>query len=177
MKIHTFRIATNADSESIAELVNQAYRPKLRHPASWTHESDLLSGNRINAQQIVEILSKPDSMILVGTKAAEIMACVQVEKNGNDSYIGMLAVHPMLQGAGVGSQLLTQAEQYALEVFEAKKFIMVVVSARSELISFYIRRGYRQTGNIMDYPILKGVGIPKNPNLKIEILEKQVLSV
>ena len=50
---------------------------------------------------------------------------------------------------------------------------MVVVSSRRELISFYLRRGYRKTGSIMDYPLSQGAGIPKNPVLKIEVLEKQ----
>ena len=84
----------------------------------------------------------------------------------------MLAVNPALQGAGAGKQILTQAEKYALEVFGAVKFMVVVVSSRSELISFYLRRGYQQTGSIMDYPVSQGVGVPKNPILKIEVLEK-----
>lgn len=36
---------------------------------------------------------------------------------------------------------------------------MVVVSSRSELISFYQRRGYQKTGSIMDYPLSAGAGI------------------
>lgn len=46
--------------------------------------------------------------------------------------------------------MLFQAERYAPNVFGAEKFIMVVVTSRSELISFYLRRVYRETGSIMD---------------------------
>lgn len=50
---------------------------------------------------------------------------------------------------------------------------MIVVSGRIELIAFYLRRGYQQTGSVMDYPILAGVGTPKDASLKIEALEKR----
>lgn len=171
MSIDTFRIASNLDSEVIANLVNKAYRPEPG-ALGWTHESDLVSGSRTNACQITETISKPNSVILVGLKNSTIMACVHVEKKGNNSHIGMLAVSPALQDAGAGKQILSEAEKYALEIFGAERFVMVVVSSRSELISFYLRRGYQQTGSTMDYPISQGVGIPKNPTLKIEVLEK-----
>ncbi|MEO6421214.1 MAG: GNAT family N-acetyltransferase [Candidatus Nitrotoga sp.] len=132
-----------------------------------------MAGSRTSAGQITETLSKLNSVILVGLKNSKIVACVHVEKDRSNCHIGMLAVKPGLQGAGAGKQMLAQAERYAIEVFGAEKFIMVVVSTRSELIAFYLRRGYRQTGSIMDYPLSQGVGIPKNPALKIEVLEKQ----
>lgn len=172
MSIDTFRIANNLDSEVIANLVNKAYRPEPG-ASGWTHESDLVSGSRTSASQITETVSKPNSTILVGLKDSKIVACVHVEKEGNNSHIGMLAVKPELQGAGVGKQILSQAEKYALEVFGAEKFMMVVISSRSELISFYLRRGYQQTGSMMDYPVSQGVGIPKNPAIKIVVLEKR----
>ena len=50
---------------------------------------------------------------------------------------------------------------------------MVVVSSRSELISFYQRRGYQKTDFIMDYPLSADAGVPKQTGLKIEILEKR----
>ncbi len=48
---------------------------------------------------------------------------------------------------------------------------MVVVTSRSELISFYLRRVYRETGSILDYPLSQGVGISKNSVIKIEGVE------
>ena len=50
---------------------------------------------------------------------------------------------------------------------------MVVLSAREELIGFYLRRGYRRTGEVMDYPIEAGVGMPLYSELSIEVLEKR----
>jgi ribosomal protein S18 acetylase RimI-like enzyme len=176
MSIDTFRTASKSDAEAIAQLVNMAYRPEAG-TAGWTHESNLVYGSRTNVVQVSEILSKPDSVILVGLKGSEIVACVHVEKDGSYSHIGMLAVNPKLQGAGVGKQLLAHAERYANENFGSEKFIIIVVSSRSELIAFYLRRGYQKTGTVQDYPLSAGVGTPKFPNLKTEVLEKNGLTL
>lgn len=172
MGIETFRTASTLDSEVIAQLVNKAYRPESG-ASGWTHESGLVSGNRTNASNVAEIISKPDSVVLVGLKDAEIAACVNVEKHCSSSHVGMLAVNPTLQGVGAGKQMLAHAEKYARENFASEKFIVVVLSSRSELVSFYLRRGYRKTGSIMDYPLSAGAGTPKHADLKIEVMEKR----
>ena len=172
MSMDTFRTANKSDAEAIAQLVNKAYRPETV-AAGWTHESDLVSGNRTSVGQVEEVISKRDSVILVGLKDSEIVACVHIEKDGSYCHIGMLAVNPMLQGAGAGKQMLAHAEKYANESFGSEKFVIVVVSSRSELIAFYLRRGYRKTGTVQDYPLWAGVGTPKCSNLKTEVLEKQ----
>lgn len=174
MSIDTFRTASKSDADAIAQLVNKAYRPESG-VSGWTHESHLVSGGRTSVGQIEAMVSKPDSIILVGLKGSEIVACVHVEKDGSNSHIGMLAVSPALQGVGAGKQMLAHAERYASEDFSSEKFIMVVVSARSELISFYLRRGYQKTGTVMDYPLSMGAGIPKHAGLTIELLEKRSL--
>ncbi|MDD2774415.1 MAG: GNAT family N-acetyltransferase [Gallionella sp.] len=169
-----FRLATVDDVESIARLVNQAYRPDTQ-TLGWTHEAELVSGKRTNQSQVKEMISKPDSLVLIGLNDSNIEACVHVEKEGDNSYIGMLSVDPQRQGTGVGKRMLAYAEEYAAHCFESKKFVMVVVSARVELIAFYLRRGYQKTGVVMDYPLSAGAGIPKQTDLKIEMLEKQSL--
>jgi N-acetylglutamate synthase-like GNAT family acetyltransferase len=172
MSIDAFRAASKSDTEAIAQLVNEAYRPES-NASGWTHESGLVSGSRTSVSQVTEIMSRPDSVILVGLKGTVIVACVHVEKDGSHCHIGMLAVSPMLQGEGAGKKMLAHAEMYASEKFRPEKFTMVVVSSRSELISFYLRRGYKKTNFVTDYPLSAGTGTPKFPGLKIEALEKQ----
>lgn len=172
MGIDTFRIANEQDAEVVANLVNMAYRPESG-AAGWTHESDLVSGSRTSVSKITGIISKPDSVIFLGIQGLETVACIHIERDGTHSYIGMFAVNPILQGAGVGKQMLAYAEQYACENFGSDNLLMVVVSSRSELIAFYQRRGYQKTGSIMDYPVTAGAGIPKHTGLKVEILEKR----
>lgn len=171
MCVDTFRTANQSDAEAIAQLVNKAYRPNSGN-SGWTHESELVAGDRTTVSQVVEILSKPDSFILIGLRNSETVACVHVEKDHANSYIGMLSINPILQGVGVGKEMLAYAENYATKVFGSEKFVMVVLSARTELIAFYLRRGYRKTGVVMDYPLSAGAGVPIQPNLKVEILEK-----
>jgi hypothetical protein len=50
---------------------------------------------------------------------------------------------------------------------------MVVLSARHELIEFYLRRGYSRTGEVSAYPVDADVGIPKIADLMIETLAKK----
>ncbi|AXI02874.1 GNAT family N-acetyltransferase [Aquirhabdus parva] len=173
MKLDKIRIATLADAFEIATLVNAAYRPKSDQ-AGWTHESNLISGSRTSYDQIIEIIQKNDSIILVGIHDTKIYACVHIEKTDDHCYIGMLAVAPASQDSGLGKEMLNRAEQFAIDYFSAEKFVMIVLSARHELISFYIRRGYQKTGTSMDYPLSAGVGLPKQNNLRIEVLEKVV---
>lgn len=172
MSFEGFRLASTADAATIATLVNTAYRPK-QTLAGWTHESDWVDGDRTHAAQVTAMIQKPDSVILLGLNHSEIVACVHIEKDGNTSHIGMLAVMPREQTNGWGKRILSHAENYAATVFKAEQLELVVVSTRRELLAFYSRRGYQTTGIMADYPVLAGAGSPKKPNLKIETLQKQ----
>ncbi|MDD2815251.1 MAG: GNAT family N-acetyltransferase [Thiotrichaceae bacterium] len=172
MTLDSFQLATAADVEFLAALINAAYRPENSNTA-WTHESALVTGARINARQLLEIILKSDTVILIASAQQQRLACVQIEKKlGQCCYIGTLAVNPTMQMAGLGKQILNYAEHYARTQFGAQKLVMSVLSARAELIAFYLRRGYRQTGELLEYPITSGVGIPKQSGLKLEVLEK-----
>lgn len=166
------RLARRSDAEAIAELVNNAYRP-AGHRAGWTHESALIMGDRTSAALVAEILSRPDSVILLVRRGAAIAACVHAEKQHDACYLAMLAVHPVLQGTGIGGGLLAMAEQHAAAAWSSTRFRMAVLSARTELLAFYQRRGYRRTGIVTGYPRDAGSGTPKQPGLEIETLEKE----
>ncbi|RFA26278.1 hypothetical protein CAI21_17535 [Alkalilimnicola ehrlichii] len=164
------RQATAGDAAEIARLVNAAYRPGVGH-GGWTHESELVEGDRISPAQVTEILR--NSLILVGFQGSQLIACVQIEHNGRQAHIGMLAVLPELQAAGVGGAMLTEAEHYAAAHLGAEDLVLVVVSARSELIAYYRRRGYKETGQRLAYPLASGVGIPRSDALDLTVLSKR----
>lgn len=176
MSIDTFRIARKSDADAIADLVNGAYRPEI-DAAGWTHETHLVAGKRTHMGHIAQLLARPDSVILVGLKNLELVACVHIEKNKTGTHIGMLAVKPLRQGLGLGKQMLAHAEKYAHACFNSEKFILQVISARSELIAFYRRRGYQPTGEIRAFPHSADVGKPISDELSVEILEKCALSL
>ena len=172
MSVDLERIANVADAEAVASLVNKAYRPE-DGARGWTHESDLIAGQRTNARQVADAINRPDSFILLCLKGQEIVACVHVEKERTECHIGTLAVSPSLQSEGIGNRMLSQAEDFARMTFSSEIFTILVLSARPELISFYTKRGYQRTGAAMDYPFLAGVGIPKLRGLKVEVLKKR----
>ena len=166
-----FRVARVDDSSEIAQLVNEAYRP-APGMGGWTHESDLVSGKRISHEEVESLIKQEKSTVLVGVLGSMIVTCVHIESEGGNSYIGMLAVSPSLQGLGKGKEVLAHAEEYAVRNFSSNNFVMVVVAARTELVAFYLRRGYKKTGTTMQYPLDAGVGIPKFDALQIETLHK-----
>lgn len=96
-----------------------------------------------------------------------------VEQAAGNAYIGLFAVHPRLQAKGVcGKPILDMTEKFVSEELGMCKFIVVVVSQRPELISYYERRAYVRTGDIKDYPIHLNVGVPRVKGLTIQFLEK-----
>lgn len=161
------------DASAVARLVNAAYRPQLGRQG-WTHEAHIVSGDRTSAVQVIDVLQK--STILVGLYGTEIVACVQIERDGHDAYIGMLAIEPALQAVGLGKRMLERAEFYAESTLGADQFKLVVVKTRSELIQFYRRRGYEETGEIFPYPINSDVGTPRIENLELAVLRKRANS-
>ena len=176
MNINVIRAASVQDATQIAKLVNDAYRPRPG-AAGWTHESELVSGLRTTVSMIEAAMRLQDAVILVGLCDEEILACVQIEKHDDSSHIGLLAVSPKLQGAGIGKQMLQHAEVLAIEKFRSTKLILGVVSNRNELAAFYVRRGYEKTDAISDYPATAGVGMPLRAGLKVEMYEKSVETV
>jgi ribosomal protein S18 acetylase RimI-like enzyme len=87
-------------------------------------------------------------------------------------YLGMLTVSPELQGGGIGKQLLKQAEIIAQEKGLAK-IGMTVISARQELIDWYKRHGYMDTGEREPFLVNYHQGDP-NQFLEFIVMEKEI---
>lgn len=171
----TLHIAKKSDSVEIASLVNRAYRPASTD-FGWTHEARLVAGYRICPEQVEELLNG-DSTVLVLLQEEHIVSCVNVLVKDSVAYIGMLATEPRLQASGLGKTMMAHAESFAMEVFGVSKFKMSVLSARSELIAFYERRGYVRTGEMQDYPVSENVGQPLVRDLAVETLLKHALAL
>lgn len=161
----TILLADSSQSAAIAALVNKAYRPDASS-RGWTHESDLVAGDRTSPAQVAQEMG-PRSPVLVALRQGEIVACVQVTHDESDCWIGMLATMPSEQNSGMGKKMLMAAEAFAVEHFTPNRLMMSVLSSRSELLSFYQRRGYQLTGRTTAYPIEAGVGIPLVNELQV----------
>lgn len=155
MTLTSFRSANDNDIEFLVELVNSAYQPSSG-AGGWTDETRYVEGRRTSVDSMAKLLSKPDSVLLLGLKDGQIIATAHLEKKADHVHIGMLAVSPAWQGQGIGKQILGYAENYAAEHFQANKLAMIVIALRHDVISFYQRRGYRLTGKTIPYAFFCG---------------------
>lgn len=169
----TFRIAGPRDIPALHTLIESAYRGESAK-AGWTHEADLLGGQRTDARALGEIVADDAQVVLMLEAAGDLHGCVLVaDKGGGRSYLGMLTVRPDLQSAGIGAKLLNEAEDLARNVLMSRTMEMTVIKRRRELIGWYERCGYEDTGREAPFPTDDPrFGLPKVDDLVFVVLEK-----
>ena len=162
--------ATFADAPRLVRLVNHAYRGDASRQG-WTTEAHLLDGQRIDEAGLLEMLAVPGAAILLCTdENEELLGSFYAHAARPKVYLGMLAVDPERQANGVGKFLIGAAEDYGRQ-HGCTISKMTVISVRPELIAYYERQGYRQTGETEPFPTDPRYGIPKQP-LTLLVLEK-----
>ena len=116
-------------------------------------------------------------------ETGEILGCIAVDiktdaHSNKKAYIGMFAVHPELQGQGVGNVILQAAETFANRHLQSQnqpsRLTMSILSHRPELLAYYQRRGYQLNGNKIPFPNDGNNGEPKRTDLELLELEKRV---
>lgn len=169
----TFRAARLDDVRALVALVESAYRGE-GSKQGWTTEADLLDGQRTDAEGVADLIVRAGSVVIVADAVGEgLRACAHVEKQGESGYFGMFSVNPRLQGGGLGSALLTEAERIARGEWGCTSMRMTVISVREELIAWYERRDYHRTGEYSPFPYGNDrFGIPKRDDLRFELLVK-----
>ncbi|MFC9582460.1 GNAT family N-acetyltransferase [Streptomyces yangpuensis] len=168
----SFRNAVEADVPELVALVESAYRGDASR-AGWTTEADYLDGQRTDPDAVRAVIDSRDGVLLVVERAGELVACCHIEHRGDHAYFGMFAVRPGLQGAGLGKEILAEAERRARDTWGAREMRMTVVNVREELIAYYVRRGYRRTGELSPFPYGdERFGIPRRDDLAFELLVK-----
>ncbi len=160
------------DAPALDKLVNSAYRGDSSRQG-WTTEADLLDGTRTDSAAIKELIESSDITILKYVESNEILACVELKKESNKLYLGMLTVKPSLQGKGIGKELLKAAEEEGKKQ-KCSSIFMTVISVRKELIDWYLRHGYQLTGERKPFAF----NDPRfgQPKMKLEfiVLEKKI---
>lgn len=168
-----FRLAEPEDVVDIVALVNSAYRGDGSR-RGWTTEADLLGGQRTDAREVGPQVTGPGSVMLLCHRGSELIGCVHLQRGEGRAYLGMLAVRPHLQGAGVGKHFMEAAERFIREQWRLGLVEMTVISTRDELIAYYLRRGYRLTGEKRPFPRDERFGLPKVERLEFVVLEKHL---
>src|SRR5882757_5727613 len=170
----TFRPATAADAPGIVALIESAYRGDSSR-AGWTTEADLIEGQRTDAGGVLAVIAKPDSRLVLVENGDGLVACCQLEHREDHAYFGMFAVRPGLQGAGLGKAVLTEAERFAYEKWGVAEMRMTVITAREDLVAWYVRRGYERTGQTSPFPYGdERAGRPTRDDLEFELLTKKL---
>lgn len=193
------RQAEADDIDALEQLLNRCYR----ETQGWTNEADLVGGIRITQAELASIIANPKHYLFIypktttgergGDETGELLGCIAVDikvdsdvnKNDqntsidkNKAYIGMFAVHPELQGQGVGNVILQAAETFAERHLKSNdqptRLTMSILSHRPELLAYYQRRGYQLNGNKMPFPDDGNNGEPKRQDLELLELEKVV---
>ncbi len=177
------QVAERGDFESIARLVNDAYRGASKTPG-WTNESELLSGPRVDVAALEAMTEDDGAVVLVtrdGTSGA-VSGCVALRPLGADEagenawYLSMLAVDPDGQKGGAGRAIMAAAEAHVRERGGCTVKISVI-QQREALIEWYERGGYVRTGIVEPFPYDDpSVGTPLRDDLKLVELKKALVS-
>lgn len=150
----TFRHATPADVPALRTLVESGYRGASAK-RGWTHEADLLEGDRTSDAELAALIAAPATIVLLAHDAdGTLIGTVNATDLGEArAYMGMLCVDPGLQAGGLGKLLIARIEAEAARCFGATVMEMTVVDARPELVAYYERRGYVRTGETRPFPL------------------------
>ncbi|KAL6704604.1 hypothetical protein ACN47E_008001 [Coniothyrium glycines] len=148
----TFRLATDEDAVPLEQLINAAFRGDrtMQVFLSTDHNSiDVTSVEKLRAK-----INHPDcAALLAVSEDGIILAHGSVRKiNSSRAWFGMLAVHIEYQKRGLGSRVLAHAEEYASRTWDSTTMEFDVVNTRAELIAWYKKRGYKETGTIIPFP-------------------------
>jgi len=174
----TYRIATLLDCESLSLLINSCFRGESSCQG-WTTEHWLVGGQRINVEMLTDIINDNTSIILVFFDPTEkfLVGCARLQHKPitKRAYLGLITVRPDLQMQGYGKFIMSVAENYAINNWNIEYIEMTVIIHRSELIAYYNRRGYVNTGRREPFPMHDiRAGIPKRTDLEFFVLEKSM---
>ena len=168
----TFRGATADDTGAVVALVESAYRGASSR-VGWTTEADLLDGQRTDPDDVLSSITGADSVVVLAEDEGALVACCHVQRRGSRCYFGMFAVDPTQQGRGLGKQVMAYAEELSRTRWGSTVMEMTVIRQRTDLITFYERHGFADTGRRSPFPYGdERFGLPRRDDLEFTLLEK-----
>lgn len=166
-------IATAADAEAVAELLNAADGGLSRR--GWIEGTEPLPG--MTMKDAAAMIGASSTIMLVRRAGAfpMLLGCITVELSDTGACtITMLAVASEVRGMAVGRALLEDAEQCAADR-GATMAKIAVTEARRDLVAWYERRGYRPAGRREAHSArLSGGGAELPSALRFVLLEKRL---
>ena len=168
---------TDDDVPEVVALMNRAYRG-AGGTRAWSAETDVLGGDRTTIEVLrADLAARPAASLLkwVAERTDSFIGCVWLEPLGGGAwYLGSLAVDPERQNSGLGRVMLAAAEHWVGER-GGTRVRLTVINVRVALISWYLRRGYRRTGEAEPFPYGDDrFGAPLRDDLSFAVLEKDL---
>ena len=184
----SLRPAADTDVPRIVELVQAAYRGQ----GGWTTEAHLVDGHRTDAAEVRAMLADPAVTLLVATggsgmgdgdgasddeagTAERVLGCCYTRREAPDEHgavraeLGLFAVDPAAQGAGLGGRLL-EAQAASLAADGVDVLMIQVLQSRPELHRWYERHGFTGTGQAV--PFAGDAALLKIEGLGMDIMER-----
>ncbi|MFT3980817.1 MAG: GNAT family N-acetyltransferase [Ferruginibacter sp.] len=167
------QIASLADTPALVQLLNSAYRGEASQQG-WTSESHLIAGEvRTDEATVKKVITDAGSVMLKYVDdGGDLIGCVNLQDHDGRIYLGMFSVSPVLQGGGIGKKILHAAEEYARQQ-KCAAIYMTVISVRKELIDWYKRHGYEETGEVKSFEE-DGLSGKHLQQLEFIVLEKKI---
>lgn len=139
----TFRLATGADDASLLALDRDCAEPGTGFPSVHARQADAFFAAHHPADTIVADVD--GSIVGYVTLASP----TSLPENAHVAQIRGLAVHPAVQGRGIGRQLLQQAEQRARDTGR-RKLALRVLSTNTRARALYASCGFVVEGVLID---------------------------
>jgi len=159
-----FRQAVVSDAEELAGCINRAYRSGQ----GWSHEAALLEGPRTSAEELeTELFETNCHLESMWSHRGQLLGCVCWERRQRELHLGMLSVLPEFQDQRLGAALLERTHQQARD-WQCTQVRLTVIAQRQELVDYYRRRGFSDTGRRLPFPDDPRVG---RPRVELELME------
>ena len=137
------RVATATDREAIQRLINEAFIVERVIKKG--------GGDRLDAAGKEMDSLFQQGVFLVFEQNNSLSACVYLQPDGAQCYLGLLSVAPDQQGRGLGRRMALASEAFARLRECSRMHLRVVSPRRDELVPFYVKLGYAER-SAQDYP-------------------------
>lgn len=147
------------DCESLSLFINNCYFGD-ESDQGWTNERHLIDKPRTNTEMLKAIINDKTTVLFMFFNSIDQTLVGTVELKHKPemkcAYLGILTVRPDLQNQGYGKVILSVAEDYVVKNWNVECIEITVIIQRPELIEYYSRRGYVDTGRREPFPIHDG---------------------
>ena len=170
-----FRLATQEDATWLQQHIQSSFRAQDTVREEWTASAVLNEGFTLTPDAVTGWFSSGVGIIIAADPTtSQPVGSVNVGKKNGNAHIFMLAVVPERQRDGVGKVLLEYAERWCASEWKVHKVGLNTLNTRHNLIKWYKRRGYKETGEVSPFPyhFFEGIDLPKD--LGFVEMEKEV---